>query len=143
MIRAAGPHDRAEVEARLKARIDGAMFPLANLRAHGVGDGGFASDHPHATRFWLSGDDGVIALTREGTVLPVLGEVAPLGTLRDALAGLLVAGVVGQARSARRGMGNRGQPALPGDGVIAHRRKRTPALLPGVRRLRSGTRRAR
>jgi hypothetical protein len=41
MIREAGPEDRALLEALLLRRIDGAMFPLSNLRTQGVGRGDF------------------------------------------------------------------------------------------------------
>ena len=39
MIRELGPDDRAAIEALLTARIDQAMFPLVNLREHGLGWG--------------------------------------------------------------------------------------------------------
>ena len=49
MIREAGPDDRSRLEALLLRNLDGAVFPLTNLRAHGLGEGGFATDHRHAT----------------------------------------------------------------------------------------------
>lgn len=101
MIREAGPEERGALEALLTRRIDGAMFPLANLRAHGLGDGGFVSNHDHATRFWWIGPDSLVALTQGGMLMPVLAEGAALSGLRAALAGLGVTGAIGPAASVR------------------------------------------
>jgi RimJ/RimL family protein N-acetyltransferase len=113
VIREAGLQDRNEIEARLIRRIDGAMFPLANLRDHGLGEGGFASDHAKASRYWLVGESGVVAVSRAGIVMPVLDRGldrsldrgldrgTDLSRLAPALAGLTVTGVVGAAEAAR------------------------------------------
>jgi GNAT superfamily N-acetyltransferase len=101
MIREAGPDDRAALEAILTARIDAAMFPLANLRAHGLGQGGFASDHPHATRFWLVDGQSLLALTQEGMLMALLHGTSDLAPLRPLIHGLTVTGAVGPAASIR------------------------------------------
>ena len=100
MIREAGPDDRAEIEALLTARIDQAMFPLVNLRQHGLANGTFPSPHEHAIRIWRLGAS-LIALTRAGMILPLLDGSPDLTNLRTALDGLNVTGAVGPAASAR------------------------------------------
>jgi GNAT superfamily N-acetyltransferase len=101
MIREAGPGDRAAVEALLMRQIDGAMFPLSNLRAHGLGVGDFVSDHDHATRVWVLGGESLVGLTRSGMLLPLLQGQPDLSPLPDALAGLAVTGAVGPVASVR------------------------------------------
>lgn len=113
MIREARPEDRARIEALLSARIDHAMFPLSNLRAHGLGQGDFASDHPHATRYWVT-DHSVVALTRGGMLLPLLAPGCDLSGLRAALTGQTVQGAAGPAASTRpvlRALGLANTPA--------------------------------
>jgi RimJ/RimL family protein N-acetyltransferase len=100
MIREQGPDDRAEIEALLTARIDQAMFPLSNLRTHGLIKGAFPSDHDHATRVWRTGDS-LIALTQAGMILPLLDGTPDLSGLKTALDGLTVIGAVGPAAAAR------------------------------------------
>jgi GNAT superfamily N-acetyltransferase len=101
MIREAGLADQAAIEALLMRQIEGAMFPLSNLRTHGLGDGDFASDHDHATRIWLVGADSVVALTRGGMLMPLLDGDPDLTGLRYALEGLRVTGAIGPAASVR------------------------------------------
>ncbi|WP_137111063.1 GNAT family N-acetyltransferase [Rhodobacter sp. SY28-1] len=113
MIREAGPDDRAAVEALLTTRIDAAMFPLTNLRAHGLGRGGFASDHPHATRYWLVADHGLVALTQEGMLMALLHGTPDLAPLRALLQGLVVSGAVGPAVSIRPVLAALGLARLP------------------------------
>jgi GNAT superfamily N-acetyltransferase len=113
MIREAGPADRALVESLLSRRIDMAMFPLANLRAHGLGQGGFPSDHPHAARFWLLGGQGLVALSRGGMLMPHLTESLDLAPLRAALAGLRVEGALGSAGTVRPLLSALGLAAAP------------------------------
>jgi GNAT superfamily N-acetyltransferase len=84
----------------LTARIEQAMFPLSNLRRHGLTKGAFASDHDHATRVWRTGDS-LIALTQSGMILPLLDGTPDLSGLKAALYGLTVSGIVGPAASAR------------------------------------------
>ncbi|KAF0114692.1 MAG: N-acetyltransferase GCN5 [Rhodobacteraceae bacterium] len=100
MIREAGPDDRAAIEALLTARLDQAMFPLTNLRDHGLARGDFASPHDHALRIWRSGDS-LVALTRAGMILPLCDGTPDLSGLPAALHGLTVTGSVGPAASAR------------------------------------------
>ncbi len=100
MIRDQGPDDRTRIEALLTARITQAMFPLVNLRAHGLAQGAFAGTHEHAPRFWRSGDS-LIALTRAGILLPLLDGTPDLSGLKTALDGLSVTGAVGPAASVR------------------------------------------
>jgi GNAT superfamily N-acetyltransferase len=101
MIREAGLADRARVEALLHRRIDMAMFPLANLNAHGLGQTAFPSDHPNATRFWLLDQDGLVALSRGGMLMPHMTENLDLSALRGSLAGLQVAGALGSVSTVR------------------------------------------
>jgi hypothetical protein len=101
MIVEAGPDDRAALEAILTARIDGAMFPLTNLRAHGLRRGGFASDHPRASRFWVIDGQGVVALTQGGMVQALLPGGCDLSLLPAALAKLTLRGAAGPAASIR------------------------------------------
>ena len=100
MIRAAGPSDAAAVEAFLLRHVAGAMFPLSNLRLHGLAEGDFATDHPHAMRVWLV-DDGVIGVTRAGMVMPMLPKGGDLTGLGAALGGMDLTGSVGPAPHVR------------------------------------------
>ncbi len=100
-MRDATPEDAPAVEAYLAARLDQAMFPVSNLRAHGLRKGGYASDHPHATRFWVIDGGGVVALTQGGMILALLPEDCDLTSLPAAFAGLTVSGAAGPAQSIR------------------------------------------
>lgn len=103
MMRPAAATDRPAIEAFLLQHAEAAMFPLSNLRAHGLGEGDFASDHPHALRVWMAdgGPSGVVALTRGGMLLPMLTALADRAALRLALAGLPITGAVGPADQVR------------------------------------------
>jgi RimJ/RimL family protein N-acetyltransferase len=101
MIAEAGPQDRAAIEALLSARIEQAMFPLRNLRAHGLATGGFPGPNDHAVRLWRTGDS-IIAISRAGLILPLLDGTPDLSGLAAALHGLTVTGVVGPVAAARR-----------------------------------------
>jgi GNAT superfamily N-acetyltransferase len=101
MIRAAGPEDRAEVEARLTARMDEAMFPLTSLRTHGLSRDGFAARHDYASRFWLVGATGVVAMNHAEMLMAVLAEADALTPFRALLAGARVRDAVGPAQSIR------------------------------------------
>ncbi len=114
MIRDQGPQDRAAIEALLTARVDQAMFPLVNLRAHGLAHGDFPSTHEHAPRFWRTGDS-LIALTRAGILLPLLDGTPDLSGLKPALHGLAITGSVGPAPSVRPVLTALGLDRLPTD----------------------------
>jgi RimJ/RimL family protein N-acetyltransferase len=101
MIRDAGPRDQPDIAALLRRQTAAAMFPLANLTAHGLAPGGFASDHVHALRIWVIDDTSVIALTQGGMLLPLLAGTPDLSALRLAMAGMPVTGAVGPAASVR------------------------------------------
>ncbi|MFM7335930.1 MAG: N-acetyltransferase, partial [Tabrizicola sp.] len=113
MIAEAGPDHRAALEAILTARIDQAMFPLSNLRAHGLGQSGFPSDHLHATRYWIIDRTSVVALTRGGMLLSLLAPGCDLAGLPVALNGQTVHGAAGPAASTRPVLGALGLSATP------------------------------
>jgi GNAT superfamily N-acetyltransferase len=100
VIREAGPADAAAVEAFLLRHVDGAMFPLSNLRNHGLGLGDFATRHPHAMRLWWVGS-GVVGLTRQGMLMPMMPDGGDLGGLAARMVGLTVTGAVGPAGQVR------------------------------------------
>lgn len=113
MIREAGQADRKALEAFFLAHIDVAMFPMSNLRAHGIGKNDFASVHSNSARYWLVEPDirGVISVTRNGMILAVLPGGADLAALPTALAGMTISGAVGEAVATRKvlatlGLGN-------------------------------------
>jgi RimJ/RimL family protein N-acetyltransferase len=113
MIREAGPEDRAALEALLLRRIEGAMFPLSNLRAHGLGRGDFATADFRASRFWLVDGQGVVGVNRRGMLMALLEDDADLSGLRAALAGCLVTGAVGPVASVRQVLVALGLEAVP------------------------------
>lgn len=113
MIREAGPEDRAALETVLTARLDQAMFPVSNLRTHGLSEGGFPSDHPHASRFWLVGDRSVVALTRGGMILSLIAPGCDLSRLPTVLAGQILQGAAGPAASTRPVLRALGLAAAP------------------------------
>jgi GNAT superfamily N-acetyltransferase len=101
MIVEAGPDHRAALETVLTAQLDQAMFPLSNLRAHGLSAGDFPTDHLHATRFWIVDGNSVVALTCGGMLLSLLAPGCDLTGLPAALAGQTVQGAAGPAASTR------------------------------------------
>jgi RimJ/RimL family protein N-acetyltransferase len=113
VIREAGPADLARVEGLLSRQIDMAMFPLANLRAQGLGQDGFPSDHPHASRFWLLPDAGLVALSRGGMLMPLFGDACDPAPLRAVLRGQRVEGALGPARAVRTLLSALGLTAEP------------------------------
>lgn len=112
MIRDAKAAELPEITAFLTARMDEAMFPLANLRAHGLIEGAFASPEDHALRVWRIGR-GLLALTRAGNILPYLDGSPDLSGLRSALRGQTIAGVIGPTASARPVIATLGLDRLP------------------------------
>ncbi len=93
------PADLAEVDAFLSAHVTCAMFPLTNLRQHGM-----SGDDPQGQDLWLSRHGGnvsdVLALTRAGMVLPVLPS-ATYELAARVLAGRTVSGIIGRQDWAR------------------------------------------
>jgi hypothetical protein len=96
-MRPAGEADIPAIHAFLSARIEGSMFPLANLARAGLGHAA-----PHAMRFWLAGDPltGVIGLSGAGMVLPQI-DPAQAAPAARALAGLTVTGLAGDSAQLR------------------------------------------
>jgi GNAT superfamily N-acetyltransferase len=94
LIREAGPSDAAR-------QLDLAMFPLANLMSHGLATRAFPSEHPRASRFWLLGEHGVVALSRSGMLMPLGTETCDLAPLRPILSGRRVEGALGPASAVR------------------------------------------
>lgn len=93
MIRADGSN-QAEIMAFLQARTTNAMFPIVNLRDHGM-DG----PHPKSMSFWLRRENGTLAdvlgVTKAGTVLPVWGA-NDLPDVTAVLTGKPIFGILGQ-----------------------------------------------
>lgn len=98
MIRATET-DRAEIEAFLAPLAQFAMFPLFNLRTHGMAGG-----HPYAVSFWVARKSGricdILCQTDGGMVMPVLPSQDFAAAAR-ALQGRVVAGIVGPEQWAR------------------------------------------
>ena len=89
--------DRPEIEMRLGARPERAMFPLSNLRSFGFLED---SDDRRAMRFWLS-DAGVFGLSREGMAMPVLDDPDVAATIPLLIGGETVMGALGPTVEAR------------------------------------------
>ena len=93
------PADLAEIDAFLSAHVTCAMFPLTNLRQHGM-----SGDDPQAQDLWLMREAGqvtdVLALTHAGMVLPVLPS-ATYDMAARVLAGRKVTGIIGRQDWAR------------------------------------------
>jgi RimJ/RimL family protein N-acetyltransferase len=87
--------DRPAIEAFLSDHIATSMFPMSNLRNHGM-DGG----HPRAVTFWVRWGAGqitdVVTVTDEGFAFPQCPTM-PWGDLRVALAGQALRGIMGDA----------------------------------------------
>ena len=115
MIREAGAADRNAVVAFLLGHVDGAMFPLSNLRNHGLALADFASDHLHAMRVWIMGPGlrGIIGVTRQGMVMLMLPGGGDLAGLGAALQGMTLMGAVGPATHVRHVLGVLGLARRP------------------------------
>ncbi len=91
----ATPIDRPAIEAFLTDHIATSMFPLSNLRRHGM-EGG----HTRAMQFWLRWKNGaltdVLPVTEEGMVFPQC-PTAPWGEVKAVLTGRLVKGLLGDS----------------------------------------------
>ncbi len=97
MIRATEA-DRGAIEAFLGAAPERAMFPLANLAAHGMAGG-----HDRAMTFWLDAamPAAVLGLTDGGWAMPVWSEGFDAGRLAPALARRPLVGCLGPAAPVR------------------------------------------
>ena len=90
----------AAVERFLEGRVERAMFPLSNLRAHGPWE---ESDHPYATAIWVDDPDAptaVLGLTRSGMAMPVMDAAVAPGSAAI-LAGRPLMGFAGEAAPVR------------------------------------------
>lgn len=96
-MRLAVAGDVPAITSRLLAEAERAMFPLANLAAHGIAGG-----HPRAMNFWIGRDpvSDVVGITDEGMVMPLLSTAAAPDAAR-ALAGRAVMGMAGAADGVR------------------------------------------
>lgn len=87
--------DLPAIKAFLTGHIATSMFPLSNLRSHGMAGG-----HPRAVTFWVRWDAGqitdVVTVTDEGFAFPQCPTM-PWGDLRVALAGQALRGIMGDA----------------------------------------------
>jgi RimJ/RimL family protein N-acetyltransferase len=102
-LRLAGSTEVAALDAFLAARAEGSMFPLANLRAHGLGHGQGGED-AHATRFWIAeGADGIagaLGMTAGGMLMPQWPDGDWTRAL-PALTGARIEGAVGPSDQVR------------------------------------------
>ncbi|MCK0096028.1 GNAT family N-acetyltransferase [Yoonia sp. F2084L] len=92
----ATPEDRPAIEAFLTKHVATSMFPLSNLRLHGMTGG-----HPRAMRFWVRWEAGKIAdlmpVSEEGYLFPQC-PTAPWGQVKAVMTGASVKGMLGDAR---------------------------------------------
>jgi GNAT superfamily N-acetyltransferase len=96
-LRRAGAPDVPGLTALLRRHEQTSMFPLSNLDA-----GGLDGPGPHGMAVWLAGNGhGMVGVTRAGMVLPQWPDAADWPTLRPALSGRDLAGVLGPADQVR------------------------------------------
>ncbi|MDX8350078.1 GNAT family N-acetyltransferase [Cognatiyoonia sp. IB215446] len=88
--------DRPVIEAFLTKHVAASMFPLSNLRRHGMAGG-----HPRAMRCWSRWQAGaltdVLSITEEGVVFPQC-PTEPWGDIKAVLTGRHVKGILGEGR---------------------------------------------
>ena len=107
--------DLPRLDAFLMRHADGSMFPLGNLRQHGV----TVTDHPRSMDFWIAernGDiTGAVGVSREGYVFPQTPEPDPLlsGVLCQDIAGRRLLGLIGPLVQAHRWRFDIGLEAVP------------------------------
>ena len=104
--------DLAAITEFWQARAHLAMFPLNNLRHHGLDN-----DHPFSLRLWLRRQTGavsdVLALTRAGMAMPCFTTDAAAAAASAVLRGQEVTGIIGPqaaARALEAGLGLTGAP---------------------------------
>jgi len=105
--------DLPEVKAFLNAHVVQSMFPLANLKTHGLN-----GDHPRAPSFWLTRQNGeitgVLTVTREGMLMPQCPTKKWQG-VAETLKNRDVIGIIGpadQARSLQKALGLTTAPTM-------------------------------
>jgi len=103
-VRLADRDDAARVDAFLMQYADGSMFPLGNLRQHGV----VPNDHFRSMEFWITEDGGsvtgVIGVSQEGFLFP---QIPGPGTrllrfVQRSIAGRPLQGIIGPRQQAHR-----------------------------------------
>ncbi|WP_420585262.1 GNAT family N-acetyltransferase [Ruegeria sp.] len=111
--RAAQDADVSKIDAFLSQHIQTSMFPLANLRDHGLN-----ATHPRALNVWLLEDAprALFSITNEGMVLPQCPDCsdAELAGAVELIRGRKLFGLAAEATQARRIMrlaGWEGRPA--------------------------------
>ncbi len=111
--RVATDKDVPLIDAFLSKHIQTSMFPLANLRDHGL-----QAAHPRALNAWLMGGEpsAVFSITNEGMVLPQCPDCTDteLSDAADLIRGHQLFGLAAEATQARRIMrlaGWEGRPA--------------------------------
>nr|WP_217358475.1 GNAT family N-acetyltransferase [Ruegeria atlantica] len=101
--RAATETDVPLIDVFLSQHIQTSMFPLANLRDHGL-----HGAHPRALNAWVLGDEprAVFSITNEGMVLPQCPDCtdAELETAVNLIRGRKLFGLAAEASQARRVM---------------------------------------
>jgi GNAT superfamily N-acetyltransferase len=100
-LRPARPEEAAAVDAFLAPLSDTSMFLRSNIRAHGVCGG----THDHATTIWLDLDGavivGVIGVTTRGMVQVQMPGRQSMERAVQALRGMVISGVTGEASQVR------------------------------------------
>ncbi len=116
MIRRANAADIPALETFLRANINGAMFPLSNLRTHGLVVEGQTGAPKLAMSFWLlhEGDDIVAALglTEGGAVMPVFRDPVDVDW-KSVVAGRFLSGGSGTTTTLRSVLENLGVADAP------------------------------
>ncbi|WP_372570910.1 GNAT family N-acetyltransferase [Ruegeria jejuensis] len=96
-MRRATQADAPAIDRFLAAHIETSMFPLSNLRTHGL-DG----SHPRAISVWIDLDTGgMLAVTREGMILPQLPGFREWARLKPLLLDRPLIGCLGETDQVR------------------------------------------
>ncbi len=116
MIRQANMADIPALETFLRANINGAMFPLSNLRTHGLVVEGQTGAPKLAMSFWLAfeGNDIVAAvgLTEGGNLMPVFSKPVDVDW-KPAVVGRFLSGAIGSTDARRAVIANLGVAGAP------------------------------
>ncbi|MFA3917228.1 GNAT family N-acetyltransferase [Ruegeria hyattellae] len=96
-MRRATQDDTAAIDMFFSDHIETSMFPLSNLRTHGL-DGA----HPRGISVWIDPDTGgLLAITREGMILPQLPGFMDWARLKPLLTGRQLIGCTGETSQVR------------------------------------------